>query len=499
MNNHLMSFGIFFPLFGIIFQSFFRQNRSRLVALLGSVASSVCIIALLLSVQTQAVGLHAVESFEWIGSYSIVYEMALDGLNVLLALLIAILFPVLIAAEWTQEVGQRGMYSLFLILQTTLLGTIFAQDLFLQFFFWGVSALPFYFLVGIWGSSFREQAAFRSIVASSLGNMLFFIALVLIYHSSDPHTFSIKHLSSEKLSGCIFEIFGISFSLPKIAFTLICLGLAMRAPIWPLHGWFIQIAEVAPPSVFVALLVGAVPVALYLFLKIFYLLFPNSSNYLSQVIVVVGGINLVMGAFCAIAQKGLSRLLAFIGLGQVGLVLVGVGSSTPAGIVGAVYHLFILGLSLAGFGLFSGVITDRMRDSVFLGDKNEPLLGGIAVKAPIISIVSGIIICSLLGFPGLSGFVSHSLIIIGSYAKHPSIVFLAIFTLLLSSFCLFSMYRHVFLGERSENGLEFLDLTLREKLYFLPIVGCLLFFGLYPKPLIELVRPAVLSLLSAIK
>ncbi len=449
--------------------------------------------------QTQTADLQAVETFPWVGSYAISYDMAIDGLNALLVLLIAILFPVLIASEWNQKSGVRGLHGLFLILQTALFGAVCAQDLFLQFFFWGLSALPFYFLVGIWGGVGREKASFRCIVASSLGNSFIFAALILIYYSVDPHSFSLRDLSGGVLSGKVFDFLGHSLPISGVAFSLLSAGLALRAPIWPFQGWFTEVAQEAPSSVFVALAAGTVPVALYIFVKVCYLLFPQSLSYASNYIMAVGTVNLVMGGICAASQKGLRRLQAFVCLSEVGLILMGIGSLSSTGVVGAVYQQLILGLSLAGFGLFSGVISERTGHAIFLNQKGEKTLGGLATIAPSMSIVAGIVVASLLGFPGFSGFVGHALIIIGSYSIHPLSVVIAASALLLASFYLFTMYRCVFLGKPAENFEVFQDLTLREQACVFPIVCGLLFFGLYPKPLIELIRPTVLTLLSTVK
>jgi len=506
MNTHLISFMIGLPFLGMLLQAFVpplkgqsAANASRWLALSASIAASVCAFALILSMHAQSADLQASEIIPWVGSYAISYDMAVDGLNALLVLLVAILFPVLIAYEWNQKVGPRGMHGMFLILQASLFGAVCAQDLFLQFFFWALSALPFYFLIGIWGGEGRETAAFRSIVVASIGNAMIFAALVLIYYSMDPHTFSLRELAGGKLAGKSFELLGNQIPVSGGAFVLISLGLAFRAPIWPLHGWFTLAAKEAPASVFVALCAGTVPVATYIFIRLCYSLFPETVHSNADAIVIVGAVNLVLGGLCAAAQKDLKPLLAFLCLSEVGLVLLGIGSLSSPGMVGAVYQQLTLGLGLAGFGLFSGLISERAGHSDFLNAEGERSLGGIASRAPAVAVVAGTVIASLLGFPGFSGFVGHALLMIGTYAIHPLIVGLAIGAILLAAYYLFTMYRFVFLGKPSATLTAFPDLTLRERAYLLPVVSALLVFGLYPKPLIELVRPTVLTLLSTLK
>jgi NADH-quinone oxidoreductase subunit M len=386
-----------------------------------------------------------------------------------------------------------------LVLQAAFAGAVCAQDIFLMFFFWALSALPFYFLIGIWGGEKRESAAFRSVIAAAMGNALLFAALILIYYAVDPHSFSLNELAGGKLNGKTFEIFGHALPVSGVAFGLTCVGLALRAPIWPLHGWFTHAAEEAPPSVFVALSAVTVPVATYIFIRLCYSLFPETMNSNAQLIVTIGVVNLLIGVVCAVGQKGLRLLLAYVCLSEVGFILIGMGSLDSAGVVGAVYHQLVLGLGLAGFGLSAGLIASRVGHSCFMAADGECQVGGIAAKAPAVALVVGIVVASLLGFPGLGGFVGHALLIIGSYTVHPAIMLVTGTALMLAAYCLFTMYRCVFLGKAAPASEGFVDLTLRERACLLPLVGALIMFGIYPKPLLDLVRPTVLTLLSTVK
>lgn len=514
MNNYLISLMIVLPFVGAVLQGFLPDYATtsgagsatpigRWTALATSLLSSLFGVLLVVSMQTQTAELQASEIVPWIGSYAIRYDMAIDGLNAPLVLLISILFPILIAAEWNRKAGVRGMHGLFLILQTAFIGAVCAQDLFLQFFFWSLTAFPFYFLIGIWGTQNRESAAFRSMVAAALGNALIFAALILIYYSIDPHTFSLRELAGGKLNGKVFEFLGYDVSVSIVAFILISVGLAFRAPIWPLHGWFTQVAQDAPLSVVVALSAVTVPVAAYIFERLTYTLFPETLLRFAPGIVIVGTANLLIGALCAVAQRNLRLLLAFFCLSQIGTVLLGVGSLSSPGSVGAVYQKLVLGLGIAGFGLFANLLSERSGNTSFRDSEGKRTFGGIAMQAPAVAVVAGVVVASLLGIPGFGGFVGSSLIVIGAFSSYPAAVLLTGLSVLLAAYCLFTMYRYVFLGSAElaevSSSSPFPDLTVREKLYLLPLVASLLFFGLYPKPLIELIRPTVITLLSTVK
>jgi NADH-quinone oxidoreductase subunit M len=507
MNGNLISLMLALPFIGAVFQAATPEVRvlklrgpvlSRWVALFTSLSSGLLGAILVASLDTETAGLQLSETVAWIGSYAIAYDLGLDGINAPLVLLISLVFPLLIGSEWDRKDGVRGIQGLLLLMQSALMGAVCSQDMFLMFFFWSLSALPIYFLIGIWGGENREKAAFRTVVSSSIGNALLFAAMVMIYYSVEPHTFSLRELSGGKLDGEVLETFGVSISLSKAAFFFIALGLAFRAPVWPLHGWFTQAAEQAPPSVLAVMAATVVPVATGIFLRLCYSLFPSTSSELSDGIVFAGALSLVVGGLCALAQRGLRQLMAFLTLSEVGLILMGIGSLTSAGVVGAVYHQLVLGIALAGFGLFIGVMVDRTGELDFKGPDGSRTMGGLSLQTPALAVIAAVIVASLLGIPGLGGFVGHSLLLVGSYELHPLAVLLAGSALLLATHYLFTMYRFVFFGAPHAVGVDASGLSKREQGTLLPVVFLLVFFGVYPKPLIELIRPSSSVLLGFI-
>lgn len=503
MGNHLITWIIILPVFGALLQGLLpaKENAgyARWLSLGSSALAGLLGLILIYLMNAGTADSQFAESFSWVGSYSISYQVGIDGLNVVGVILASILFPALIASEWKQASGQRGMNGLFLLLQSALFGTYLAQDLFLQFFFWALTAIPFYFLIGIWGGDNRETAAFRTTVSASLGNALVFLALILVFYSVDPHTFSLAELSGGKLTGEKLGLFGLELPISVCAFALVAAGVTLRMPIWPLHGWFTSAAEEAPPSALVALAGAVVPASQYLFIRLAYSLFPDMLQSAAPWIVIIGIVNLVMGGLCAVSQTSLRGLLAFLCLSQVGLVLLGVGSLNSAGLVGAVYQTLTFGLALAGFGLLIGMMIERTGQAEFLNEKGQRVFGGIALKAPVVALTAGVLISSLLGIPGVGGFVGQALVMIGTYTVHPVTVLVIAGSLVMGSYCLMMAYRWIFLGKPAADARDFPDLTWRERACLLPIVGGLIVLGVYPKPLLDLVRPTVLTLLSTVK
>jgi NADH-quinone oxidoreductase subunit M len=228
-------------------------------------------------------------------------------------------------------------------------------------------------------------------------------------------------------------------------------------------------------------------------------LFPETLGKVASAVVVVGVVNLLVGGVCAVAQRGLRSLLAFVALGELGLLLMGVGSLSQAGFVGAVYQQLVVGLALAALGLLVGVISERTKSELFTpeAESKDSTLGGVALGAPGAALVAAIASASILGVPGVGGFVSHALLVIGGYSFHPFVVIAAGGALLLGTYTILNMYRRVFLGQTTALTAAFEDLRPREKLYLIPVVIALVGFGVYPKPLLDLVRPTVLAMLSS--
>lgn len=483
------------PFLGALAQGFFPSPQSRWLAFFSSLVSSCLGIGLV----TQLVS-HSDEpsvSYPWIHSYDIFYHLGLDGLNALLVLLISLIFPILIATEWKRAFGLRGLHALFLILQTCLLGCLFAQDLFLQFFFLGITSFPLYFLIGIWGGKNREMAAFQFFITSLLGFLVCMIALIFIYYAVEPHGFSLKNWKPESLLDKNIQLGGGSLSVSSLTFFFMIFGLlVLKAPVWPLHTWFYTFIHEAPASVSIALGSALLPVVLFIFMKTSFLLFPEKIALYQPWLMGVGLVNLLMGSLGALAQRQLTGVLAFTGLSQVGWVLIGMASAREIGVVGAFYQLFVAGLSFASLGLVEGMLRERTQDSAFLDEKRQKKWGGLVHSIPLLACFAGTALLANLGLPGMGSFISQAFILMGSFEWQPLLLpLIALFFLFLAT-CFFTLYPQLFLGEPKNSPPSLQDATFREKASFIPILLALIFLGCYPKPWLEILRPAVLKLLA---
>lgn len=506
MISHLITTMILIPLLGVALLALLPKTisgstegaLSKRIAFVASFVASAIAVMLLFLMKRGVPEIQLAETLNWIGSYSIAYEVGIDGLSASSLLLVAIVFPILIGFEWNQPFGFRGMSALFLILQSAFFGAICSQDLFLMYFFISMVPVPLYFLISIWGGKKGEDAAFSFVVASAIGLAFLLMALLLVYHASEPNTFSLHELSASHLEDKVFRIFGRNLSVSKTAFALVAAGFAIQIPIWPIHGWFVKVSESARSSVFVILSSVMPAVGYFIFIRLTYSLFPSTVHAFSSIIVGVGTVNMLISAISSVAQKDLRRLLANISIGGSGLVITGIGSLSQAGIVGSLYQMLSLGLALAGFGLVTGWIDERTGITTFSADGDDSRLSGLVRVAPVLSVVFAIMLASILGVPGLGGFVSLALLMIGNFSVHPAMAVTVSIATILFAYSLFTLYRAIFFGSGSPQE-SFKDLAWRERAYVLPIIVAIVFIGIYPKPLLEIVRPTALTLLSMVK
>lgn len=423
----------------------------------------------------------------WMKSYSIHFAMGVDGLNLLPMLATALIFPFLIISEWERQFGRRGIHALLLILETAILGSLCSLDLFLLLFFILMIPIPLYFLSSIWGDEGREPAAFRMISVSLLGGASLFFGILLIYHSVDPHSFLIDDLKG-KLSGKMVEVFGTSFEIGQIAFGIIAFGLALRAPIWPLHGWYRKLLLRVPTSVGIAALLGGYPVGITVFTRLGFELFPDKINTALDILIGLGIANLIFGALSLLQEKDLRGILVSFSSIAVGFSMIGIGTGSQTGLVGSQFILFSSIVALAIWGFSSEIL--RFRARTYLVKE----LNGVLRSLPDLGSSTLFALACAVGIPGTAGFISLALLSMGFFSYHPGVVVTSLMVSVVATGFLIQIFRQVFLGERNET--KFSCLTFRERLLLFPLVGVIIFVGLFPSPLIEIVRMTVARVLA---
>lgn len=498
----MLSLMTFFPLIGMcVILALPRNNPSlvRWAAVFFTAVPLLLGIKLYMDYDRTTAAMQFVEKLNWIEPFNIHYYMGIDGLSVAMVLLTVLLSFLCIFASWGIEQGVKGYFAMFLFLETGMLGVFCALDFFLFFLFWEIMLLPMYFLIGIWGGKDKVYAAIKFFLYTLFGSVLMLLVMLAMYYYSEPHTFDILQLAQSKaFLGKTIHLFGWDLPLDKVFWIGLFIGFAIKVPVWPFHTWLPWAHVEAPTAVSVILAGVLLKMGAYGLLRFNFMMLPEATKWASTFMVAVGVISILYGAFCAMAQKDLKKLVAYSSVSHMGYVLLGMASFTTAGVTGAMAQMFNHGTSTAMLFLLVGVVYDRVHHRWIIKPDGSKGFGGIAAVAPVYTGYMAIGLFASLGLPGLSGFISEALVFLGAFSN-PAIqtwVVIAALGILLGAAYLLWMFMRVFLGPLNEEHKDLEDMNWRERLTLLPLCFLVIFLGVYPMPVLNLMNKSIEELLK---
>ncbi len=461
-----------------------RPALARWVALaVNAVGLGLGIIAVMALDPTQG-GFQLREQADWIPGLNVHYAVAIDGISALFLPATALLFLGVGVASWNSVRELPRLYHSLLLLQAgATLGVFCAVDLVLFFLFWELSLVPFYFLVSLWGAGpHRSYAATKyTLIMLAGGVPLLFGFLVLAFNHAA--------LSGAGLpAGLSFDLVALlSTPLPDrtewLVFLLLLLGFAVKTPVFPLHTWLPLLAMEGPVTV-VALLTG-LKLGAYGLIRFATPLAPGAAVELHWLLAGLGAFGLLYGAVAALAQTNLRAMLAYSSLSHVGLVLLGVASFSLQGTQGAVLQLLNFTLVAGGLFLIAGMLHQR------LGATDILALGGAARSMPLLASLFLFFGLASLGLPGTSGFPAELMILVATLRTHTGAGLAALFAMVVGAAYFLNLYRRAFLGPVTRPPVAAAqDLRRRELALLLAFAALILGIGLYPAPVLEIIRPA---------
>ena len=400
-----------------------KVDAIKKMAFITTLLVAVAGIALALQFDRNNAGLQFVEKREWIPAFGINYAVGIDGIALVLILMSVILAPVVVLAGWNEAQGGRWsvktFYILILVLETMMIGVFAATDVFLFYVFFEAMLVPVYFLIGGYGTGKRSQAAVKFLLYSLLGGLLMLASIIGLYviaGSQVGRTFDIGALSTLQISSSTQNWLFLGFF---IAF-------AIKAPLWPFHTWLPDAADSATPGTSVLLLGVLGKVGTFGMIRYCLTLFPEATKTFTPVILVLAVISIIYGAFLAIGQKDIKRLIAFTSISHFGFITLGIFAMTSQGHSGATLYMFNHGFSTAALFLVAGWMASR-RGSSTISD-----FGGLQRVTPVMAWTFFIAGMSSLALPGLSSFVSEFLVLVGTYTRYPVAAIIATFGIVLS-------------------------------------------------------------------
>ncbi len=444
--------------------------------------------------------LRFVEFYEWIPGFDVNYFLAVDGLSLPLVWLTALLGVLCLVYSWTIEKGTKAYFILFLVLETGLLGVFLALDFFLFYVFWEIVLLPMYFLIGVWGGPNRIYAAIKFFIYTLVGSVVMLLVMLVMYFATEPHTFNVLALTSL----CP----GFSFQMQTWLFLGLFLGFAIKVPIFPFHTWLPDAHVEAPTAVSVVLAGVLLKMGGYGFFRFSYSMLPDGalSQGMIWFIAILGMINIVYGAFCAIAQKDFKKLVAYSSVSHMGYVMLGLAAFNQAGINGAALQMFNHGVSSAMLFLIVGVIYDRAHHR----DLNR--FGGVGLEMPWYTGVATVGFFASLGLPGLCGFIGEFLVFLGAWDRNglitsPSginaawIIYVSLLGVVLAAVYILWTIQRVYLGKPVEERRHaYHELDFREAVALVPLAVICIAVGIFPQQtIIRHIDPSLSSMTSMVR
>jgi NAD(P)H-quinone oxidoreductase subunit 4 len=420
-------------------------------------------------------GLQMEETYSWFPQIGLNWALGVDGLSMPLIVLSGLISTLAILASWKVEKKSRLYFSLLLILYSAQIGVFAAQDLFLFFIMWELELVPVYLLISIWGGNKRLYAATKFILYTALASVFILVSGLAMAFYGDNFTLNITELGMKNYP----------IALETLAYVGFLIAFAVKLPIFPFHTWLPDAHSEASAPVSMILAGVLLKMGGYGLIRFNMESLPDAHIKFAPLLVILGVINIVYGAFTAFAQTNLKRRLASSSISHMGFVLIGIASFTDLGMNGAMLQMLSHGLIAAALFFLSGVTYERTH--TLMMDE----MGGLAKMMPKTFALFTVAAMASLALPGMSGFVSELTVFLGiaqsdAYSNIFKIVvtFLTSIGLILTPIYLLSMLRVVFYG-KNENNLQLDSFSLDAKPREVFITTCLILpiiaIGLYPK------------------
>jgi NADH-quinone oxidoreductase subunit M len=461
----------------------------------------VLVLAIILAVQFKPGGpqYQFVENHPWIPSFGTGYILGIDGIALALIVLTAVLVPLLIVAGWNDADGQVGLrgrsthtyLALTLAVEGMVIMSLVSLDVLLFYVFFEAMLIPMYFLIGGFGGEQRSKAAVKFLLYNLFGGLIMLAAVIGLYVVTAEHgpgTFDFRQIVATVSSGSL----GASSAVLKALFLGFMFAFAIKAPLWPFHRWLPDAAVESTPATAVLITAVMDKVGTFGMLRYCLQLFPDASTYFRPAIVVLAVIGVIYGAIVAIGQTDIMRLIAYTSISHFGFIILGIFVMTTQGQSGSTLYMLNHGISTAAVFLIAGFLISRR------GTRSIAAFGGVQKVAPVLAgtfLVAGL---ATLSLPGLAPFISEFLVLIGAYSRYWLAAAFGVTALVLSSIYILWLYQRVMNGPVTEGNERIRDLVPREIVVVAPLIALLLVLGIYPKPVLDIINPAVGNTMATI-
>ncbi|HEX4428720.1 MAG TPA: NADH-quinone oxidoreductase subunit M [Frankiaceae bacterium] len=536
------------PLGGALVVALLPKTNPQLAkqtALFFSLVEFAFTVAMIIDFKKNKTGYQFFQKYDWIKAFGVHYEVGVDGIALVLIGLAALLVPVVLIASWDEvddvaATGRRsvgGYFALILALQAGMVGVFASLDVFMFYVFFEVILIPMYFIIGSYGGPQRAYASVKFLLYSLFGGLIMLAAVIGLYVVSTHNgvgTFDFTSLRGMHITGGVEKLLFLGFFL----------AFAIKAPLFPFHTWLPDAGAEAPIGGAV-LLVGVLDkIGTFGLIRYCIPLFPNASRYFAPLVLALAVVGIFYGALLAIGQRDMKRLVSYTSLAHFGFIALGTYALTSQGGTGAVLYMVNHGLSTGALFLCIGFMISRR------GTRDVDGYRGMFQVTPVLAGVTLLAGLSALSLPGLSTFVSEFLVLVGTFTRYRALAIVATVGIVLAAIYVLYLIQRTMTGPRpawasadgsaiqpeGEGGPAYAvasaeigtgagvhgpgdpdpsltepvtpggvrrrgpmkDLSVREAIAVAPLLLLIVVMGVYPKPVLDVIRPAVNATLQDI-
>jgi NADH-quinone oxidoreductase subunit M len=486
LHAHLLAILIWLPIAGgfVVLGLGERATAARRLALGIAAANFVASIPLWVSFDTGTAMMQFVERASWIPAIHAQFYIGVDGISMPLIVLTTLTTVLIVISSW-QNVAKRiaQYFAAFLILEGLMIGVFAALDGVLFYVFWEAMLIPMFIIIGIWGGPRRVYATIKFFLYTFLGSLLMLVALIYMYLKSGSYELA------------VFQRLPLTLSEQTFIFLAFFAAFAVKVPMWPVHTWLPDAHVEAPTGGSVVLAAIMLKMGGYGFLRFSLPIAPDACRTLDWLIIALSLTAVVYIGFVALAQRDMKKLIAYSSIAHMGFVTLGMfigfqilartGKTTgiQMGLDGAIVQMLSHGLVSAAMFLCVGVMYDRVHS------REISAYGGVVNTMPKFAAFMVLFSMANAGLPGTSGFVGEFLVILASFKANVWYAFLAGTTLVLgAAYTLWLVKRVIFGAIANDQVAALKDLNGREFFVLGVLAAAVLLFGLWPAPLLDVMR-----------
>jgi NADH-quinone oxidoreductase subunit M len=488
MINVLLWLPLAFGLVGL----FLPRRAVGWWATLGAVATLGVAVGMALGFDSSSSGLQDTVSVTWISGLGVDYSLGIDGLNLFLVLLTAVLWTGGIAfAAFREQERPQLFFLLMLLAETATLGSFLAQDLLLFVLFFDFMLVPFYFLFGAWGHDRTGEggltapaATLKMIVYTLIGSLLMLVAAIAtaILSAKGGHvTFSIQAIQEQ----------GLGTGSQRWIFWFFAAAFLVKMPAFLLHAWMPDAYRAAPLPALAVFSGVLAKVGAYGFLRIVLPLFPAATVEFQEVVLVIALASILYGSVMAFTQTNVRLIAGYSSVAQLGFITAGIFALRADGSDGAILQMVNHGLVVAPIFVIVAILVERT------GTEDIREMGGMALRAPVLAALFLIVALATLAMPGSANFIGEFYILNGLFQSKIVFAFIAISGVAMSAYYALRLYQGA-MHNRKPDGVASREISLRDGVVLAPLVLCILGLALYPQLILHRTDPAVKRTVAAV-